>query len=87
MLVVHNFPPLLPGYPFPTAIVGFPGDSGCHAGITRYMHGACLGMRFLPQIVWTSSLKRSNLSMHCELILLLSFTLWFVLSSKSAMTT
>jgi len=46
-----------------------------------YMRGACLGMQFLPQIVWTSSLKRSNLNMHCELVLLLSFTLWFVLSS------
>lgn len=38
MLVAANFPPLLPGHPFPTAITGFPGDSRCHAGITRYVH-------------------------------------------------
>lgn len=38
MSVAHDFPPLLPGYPFPTAIVGFPGDSRCHAGIARYIH-------------------------------------------------
>lgn len=82
MSVAHNVPPLLPGHPFPTAIVGFPGDGGCHVGIARYVHGACLGMLFLPQIVWSSSLKRSNLNMHCELVLLLSFTLWFVLSSN-----
>ena len=47
-----------------------------------YMHGAWLGMQFLPQIVWMSSLKRSNFNMHYELVLLLSFTLWFVLSSN-----
>lgn len=46
-----------------------------------YMHGAGLGMHFLLPVVWTSALKRSNLSMHCELVLLLSFILWFVLSS------
>ena len=38
MSVAHNFPPLLPGHPFPTAIVGFPGDGGCYAGIARYIH-------------------------------------------------
>lgn len=38
MSVAHDLPPLLPGYPFPTAIVGFPGDSRCHAGIARYIH-------------------------------------------------
>lgn len=37
MLVTHNLPPLLPGHPFPTAIVGFSGDSRCHAGIARYI--------------------------------------------------
>lgn len=82
MLVAHNFLPLLLGHSFPTAIVGFPGDGGCHAGITRYIHAwGFFGHAVLPEIVWTSSPKRSNLSMHCELVLLLSFTLWFVLFS------
>lgn len=38
MLVTPKFHSLLPGHPFPTAITGFPGDSRCHAGITRYVH-------------------------------------------------